>query len=119
MDAEQQQQQDTAAPAAASSALDLAAVRELAIAAHPQAVPELIRGDSVEEIMASIPAAREAYERIAQRVTPADAAAALAAGLPEAAHGSPVRTVAVDPEVLSPASKIRYGLEARKAMGAR
>lgn len=53
---------------------DIAAVRELVLKAHPNVVPELVRGVSVAELTASIPAAEEAYQRIAAALTGANAA---------------------------------------------
>jgi hypothetical protein len=46
----------------------LALAREALIAAHPEAVPELIGGTSVDELRASVEIARQAYARVAATV---------------------------------------------------
>ncbi len=48
------------------TAAELAAVRELALKAHPDAVPELVGGATVAEVMASLEPARVAYRRVAE-----------------------------------------------------
>ncbi len=45
----------------------LAPVRELIALAHQDIVPELLTGDTVEELLASVPVAREAYQRLEAR----------------------------------------------------
>ena len=94
---------------AALGANDLAAVRELALRAHPQTVPELVGGDSVEAILASIEPAAAAYQRIAEGVA-ANAPAPVAPVVP--AGSAP--PVAFDPERLPSVEKIRRGLAARR-----
>ncbi len=47
---------------------DLAVVRELILRAHPDVVPDLVQGASVAELVASVDAARAAYQAIAQQV---------------------------------------------------
>lgn len=49
---------------------DLAKVRDLIITAHPDAVPELITGSSIDELTASVDNAVAAYQRIAAAVAP-------------------------------------------------
>ncbi len=56
-------------PAGAQPAgADLGKVRELVLKAHPDVVPDLIRGGSVDELIASVTPARTAYQRIADQV---------------------------------------------------
>lgn len=43
---------------------DLDQVRDLILASHTNIVPELVQGDSVTDLVASIQSAREAYTRI-------------------------------------------------------
>jgi hypothetical protein len=47
---------------------DLDKVRELVLKAHPDIVPDLVGGSSVDELIASVEPARTAYQRIADRV---------------------------------------------------
>jgi hypothetical protein len=88
----------------------LAAVRELVLRAHPGIVPELLRDDSIEGLLASVQPATDAYARIAESLKPAGEVAAVVAQVP--AGGSPA--VAVDAEQLPAAEKIRRGLEGRR-----
>lgn len=43
---------------------DIDQVRELILASHTDIVPELVQGNSVSDLVASINSAREAYDRI-------------------------------------------------------
>ena len=47
---------------------DLGKVRELVLKAHPDVVPDLVAGSSVDELIASVEPARTAYQRIAAQV---------------------------------------------------
>jgi len=47
---------------------DLGKVRELVLKAHPDIVPDLVAGSSVDELIASVEPARNAYQRIADQV---------------------------------------------------
>jgi hypothetical protein len=51
---------------------DLGKVRELVLKAHPDVVPDLIAGSSVDELIASVEPARSAYQRIADQVRGAE-----------------------------------------------
>jgi hypothetical protein len=87
---------------------DLAAVRELIVRTHADAVPELIDGATIGELLASIEPAREAFARIAAlSAPPGQTVPAVPAG---GAHPAPI-----DPKSLSPAEKIRRGLGAAGA----
>lgn len=66
------------APAQAAAG-DLAKVRDLIIARTPNAVPELITGNTVDELVASVDSAIAVYDRIAAGMR-GDAAATPAAG---------------------------------------
>jgi hypothetical protein len=81
---------------------DLDAVRELVLRAHPDVVPELIAGDSIAALLASVEPARAAWERLAERIGAPPTTPAVPAG------GE--RPVAIDPERLSASEKIRRGL---------
>jgi hypothetical protein len=95
---------------------DLAAVRELALRAHPDAVVEMVGGGSVAEILASVEPARAAYRRVVEAEATARAATAQGAaespGVPQVpAGGAP--PMALDPDLLPPGEKIRRGLTGR------
>lgn len=85
---------------------DVAAVRALIVRTHADAVPELIGGATIAELIASIAPAREAWARI---VAQAGAATAAAPVVP--AGGA--TTAPIDPAKLSAPEKIRRGLAAR------
>lgn len=92
---------DTAEPES-SAGTDLDAVRELVLRAHPDVVPELIAGDSVGALLASVEPARAAWQQIAERIGPPAAPTSVPAG------GQPA--AAVDPDRLPASEKIRRGL---------
>jgi hypothetical protein len=100
--------QGTQDPRAAQDAsTDLGLVLDLAREAYPDAVPELIGGETVEEIVGSVEAARAAYTRIAGEV--ASREAAKPPRVP--AGGAPMGIV--DVESLPAAEKVRRALAAR------
>ena len=55
-------------PSTTANEGDLGKVRELVLKAHPDVVPDLVRGGSVDELIASVEPARTAYQRIADHV---------------------------------------------------
>lgn len=98
---------DGAPSPAATGAEDLAAIRALALRAYPDAVPELVGGGSVADLIGSLEPARAAFRRIAEAIgTGTTAAPAVPAG------ASP--RLAVDPDALPPAEKIRRALADRQ-----
>jgi len=88
----------------------VAAVRDLVLRAHPEIVPELLRGNSLEELLASVQPATEAYARIAEMLKPEEEGQAGSLQVP--AGGSPA--VTVDAASLPAAEKIRRGLASRR-----
>jgi len=119
------------------AATDLGKVRDLVLKAHPDVVPDLVRGGSVDELIASVEPARSAYQRIADQVrgrgpqvTGDHAAETESARRPDAqtasTEGSTTVVVqppvvpaggasnAVDPGDLAPTSKIAQALAARR-----
>lgn len=80
----------------------LDAIRQLVLRAHPDVVPELIAGESVETLLASVGPAREAYQRLASRIGAPPAVPAVPAG------GD--RPAVIDPDRLPSSEKIRRGL---------
>lgn len=75
-------------------------LRATLAAAHPDAIPELIGGETVGAIVASLETAKAAYQRTIERTK---------AALPVAAGGGG-RPVGVDISKLSPLAKISMGL---------
>lgn len=92
---------------------EVAMVRELALRAHPDAVPEMVAGATVAEVMASLEPARAAYQRLAERMETRGVGGAAVPAVPAVPAGSAPR-VATDPERLPAAEKIRRGLAARR-----
>ncbi len=92
---------------------DLAAVRELVLKAHPDVVPELIAGNSVAELTASIEPAKAAYQNIAERMASPHGGRTIAPPVVPAGGSA----LAVDPEALPAAEKIRRGIEAGRRKG--
>ncbi len=91
---------------------DLAAVRELALRAYPETVPEMVSGESIAALMQSLEPAAAAYQRIAAGVA-ARAPATVAAVAPVVPAGS-APAVTVDLERLPSVEKIRRGLATRR-----
>ena len=59
---------ETEQGAAGGDATELERVRDLVLQAHPDVVPDLVRGDSLDALLASVEPARTAYQQIAERV---------------------------------------------------
>jgi hypothetical protein len=129
----------TAPAGSEPAATDLGKVRDLVLKAHPDVVPDLVRGGSVDELIASVEPARSAYQRIADQVrgrgpqvtgdhaTETESARRLQAdGQTASTEGSTTVVVqppvvpaggasnAVDPGDLAPTSKIAQALAARR-----
>ncbi len=85
--------------------VDLSRVRELVLAANPDAVPELVRGSTFDELMDSVEPARQAYQRIASEATRAGSTPKVAA------HPGQRSAQSADVESLSPLGKISEGLK--------
>ena len=82
------------------------ALRELVVRAYPEVVPELLSGETVEEMLASLPAAQAAYQRIAEQARPAGPE-------PVPSGGGTSRAFPIDIGSMSPGLKIREGLRRR------
>jgi hypothetical protein len=111
---------------------DLGKVRDLVLKAHPDVVPDLVRGGSVDELIASVEPARSAYQRIADQVRGSSSEttvnAEAGATVPAATIAEGATTVVVQPPVvpaggatnvadpgdLGPTTKIAQALAARK-----
>ena len=93
---------------------EVSTVRQQALVSHRRAllaenaggvVPELVAGDSVDALEASVAVAKAAYEAVRARV----AAEAVAAAPVAAGNGA--RGSVVDVETMSPTQKIAHGLK--------
>jgi hypothetical protein len=80
----------------------LGKVRELVLKAHPDVVPDLVRGGSVDELIASVEPARSAYQRIAEQVRGLNAGGetTVAAGAGATVNAEGNTTVVVQPPVV-------------------
>jgi len=87
---------------------ELAAVREVVLRAHPDVVPELVRGATVAEVLASVEPARAAYARVAEWLAPSATPPSIPA-MPAGGAGP----VPLDPDRLPAPEKIRRGLASR------
>lgn len=100
----------------AVSTEDLDKVRALVLQAHPDVVGDLVKGGSIDELIASVEPARTAYQQVAEKVRGSNAAT------PEAAVTTPAPPVVpaggtaavVDPATLGPTTKIAQALAARR-----
>jgi hypothetical protein len=88
---------------------ELDAVRAVVLAAYPDSVPELIRGETVPELLASIEPARAAYARVAESVA-VSVEPVVAAPVVPAGGGSAV----IDPGALPAAEKVRRGIAGQR-----
>ncbi len=108
---------ETESGAAGGDAADLGRVRDLVLQAHPDVVPDLVRGTSLDELLASVEPARSAYQQIAERVRGSGS------GLPNPGAPAPPAVPAggtrgaVDPTGLTPVTKIARALAARRRAG--
>jgi hypothetical protein len=123
---------------AAGVADELTKVRQLVLRAHPDVVPELVGGNSIDELLASVEPARSAYQQVADRVragesrgleggagttVTAEPAAAANATRQTTATGSPPLVPAggaanvVNLDDIPPAEKIARALAGRRQGG--
>jgi len=90
---------------------EMEVVRELARKAYGDAIPELIDGGSVSEIMGSVEAARSAYARVFAEVT--EKQEAIRPGPPAVPAGGSSANV-VDVDRLPASEKLRLGVSAAR-----
>ena len=108
---------ETEQGAAGGDATAVERVRDLVLQAHPDVVPDLVRGDSLDALLASVEPARTAYQQIAERVRgTGDGRSTTAILTPPAVPAGGTRA-ALDPASLSPVTKIARALAARSAAG--
>lgn len=81
----------------------LAAIRDLVLKAHPDVVPELVTGASIEDLLASVGPANDAYTRLTDRLQPAPPSVPAGASVP----------APLDPDRMPTALKIQVGLRNR------
>jgi hypothetical protein len=100
---------------------DLTKVRELVLKAHPDVVPDLVRGSSIDALIASVDPARTAYQRIADQVRAESSVVSRESEVsPDSTAAQPPVVPAggaasvVDPADLTPTSKIAQALAARR-----
>ena len=103
--------------AAVGRAIDLAAVRNLILLAHPDVIPELVVGANFDEMLGSVEPARAAYQRVAESVQSTATNAPTEVTAPKVPAGGGQRQVAIDLDQLSPAAKISEGLRRRHSRG--
>jgi hypothetical protein len=107
--------------ATAGDATELGRVRDLVLQAHPDVVPDLVRGATLDELLASVEPARSAYQQVAEQVRsrngaaqePAAGAAPAPTPAPPSVPAGGTATV-VDPATLSPTTKIAQALAERR-----
>jgi hypothetical protein len=109
-----------AASVEAAAGEELGKVRELVLKAHPDVVPDLVRGGSVDELIASVEPARTAYQRIADQVRQGGGVAGSQGGVETAVVVQPPTVPAgggtnvAEPGDLGPTTKIAQALAARR-----
>lgn len=91
---------------------DLGRVRDLVLQANPDVVPDLVQGNTLDALLASIEPARSAYQQIAERVRGGDAGRQQGAPPPAVPAGG--TRVTVDPASLTPVTKIARALAERR-----
>ena len=85
-------------------------LRDLIVKAHHDTVPELLQGETLAELLASLPTAQAAFARVAET---AQSGASAAVGNVPVAAGAALRSAEPHAEGLSPLAKIRVGLTRR------
>ncbi|CAN5510115.1 hypothetical protein BH23CHL4_BH23CHL4_22870 [soil metagenome] len=106
------EQVDGGIEAGGGDAGNIELVRELARRAYPDAIPELIGGESVEDVMASVEQARAAFARVFAEVSERQAVVRPPV-VPAGGSQAPV----VDADRLPAAEKLRRGVGARRQSG--
>jgi len=99
--------------AAGVSPETLERVRELVLLAHPEVVPELVRGVSLTELLASVKPAHQAYTDLAARFQPDEAPPILQ--VPAGGTGP----APVDLDRIPTAEKLRRGIRDRLSQSRR
>ena len=106
--------------ATSSAPDDVALVRDFIVATDPALVPELVTGADVGAVLASVAAARAAYQRIAEQVRAGQPVAGPTAVRPAPAPVVPAGGAppfVIDPADLPSGELIRRGLSAARRAG--
>jgi hypothetical protein len=114
MEPEPQTTPATPAPPPSAPAADLQKVHDLVLKAHPDVVPDLVKGDSIDALIASAAPARAAYQRIVDTLHTANANPPAPAQPPTVPAGGAAPIL--DPDTLSPTTKIARALATRRAI---
>ena len=104
------QEEDPTMTSGLLSPEELAAVRDLALRAYPETVPELVGGEDLASILRSVERASLAYQRIAEATAARTPSPAPVPTVPAGA----TPPVAIDPDRLPPVEKIRRALATRR-----
>lgn len=88
----------------------VASIRDLVLLAHPEVVPELVRGESIADLLASVEPARQAYAELAARIQPATSKPVT----PPAVPAGGTLPAPLDLDRMPAAEKLRRGLQARR-----
>lgn len=94
---------DTTPDIGAHPTSDLEEIRALILQANPDLVPELVGGESVADLMASVAPAKQAYANLADRLTPPSVPIAQ---VPAGGH----QPLVIDIAAVPTAEKIRRGV---------
>jgi hypothetical protein len=100
-------------PSMPTTAIEEAAlIRDLILRAHSDVVPEMVRGNTLHELLGSLPAAQDAWRNALERVHSTGSVTSEHAtpNAPPVPAGATVRSAPVDLESLSPLAKIRAGV---------
>ena len=97
-------------PAVVDVDAEVAMIRELVYTAHPDVIRELLVGETLAEILASIEPARAAYQRVADQVGH-ELLRERAANVPQGAGA--VTPPGPDPAPLTTTQRLRLGLRER------
>lgn len=88
---------------------EIEAVRAALLNAYADCIPELVRGETVGELLASVEPARAVFARVAETVSVRIAESVPAAPTVPAGGGSAI----IDPSYLPAAEKVRRGIAVR------
>jgi hypothetical protein len=91
---------------------DVAAVREVVLAAYRDCVPELVRGSTVKEVLNSVTPAREAFARLVEELAARQPAQPVDIPKPPVVPAGGAALV-IDPDLLPPTEKLRRAIAAR------
>jgi hypothetical protein len=93
---------------------DVAAVRDVILAAYPDCVPELVQGSTVKELLDSVQLAREAFFHVAKRLADRQRAQAVEVSRPPVVPAGGAGLV-IDPDLLPPTEKLRRAIAAQSS----